>query len=114
MVRLFLSASTGNIGQNISLGKALLADVVPFRKALDRSIAACTVRTAGGGAYLPVFAVTNSTPLVNMHEGRDASYRFLVDYLLVCWLSVCGMFPLSLTEFSTIPHKHRCTVIACA
>jgi hypothetical protein len=80
----FLS-SPSTIGQNVTLGKALLEDAVPYRKAIARSIAACTVQQPGAEPYLPVFAATNTTPLENMHSGRDSSYanfRFYSESML--------------------------------
>ena len=55
-----------NIGKNASLGKALLADAAKFRVDLARSIKAVTVATVDGGQYLPVYAMLNTTPPVNM------------------------------------------------
>lgn len=81
--RFLISPST--IGQNVTLGKALLADAVPYRKAIARSIAACTVQQPGADPYLPVFAATNTTPLENMHSDRDSSYanfRFYSESML--------------------------------
>lgn len=68
----FLS-SPSTVGHNVTLGKALLEDAVPYRKAIARSIAACTVPQPGTEPYLPVFAAQNATPLENMHAGRDSS-----------------------------------------
>ena len=45
---------------------ALLADAAKFRVDLARSIKAVTVATVDGGQYLPVYAMLNTTPPVNM------------------------------------------------
>ena len=71
----FLTATDGpSIGKNVTLGQALVADAAKFRVDLARSIKTCTVRTADGGAFLPVYGTLNATPPVNMHVDAASSY----------------------------------------
>lgn len=86
------SAETANIGKNVSLGKALLADAAKFRVDLARSIKAVTVTTVDGGQYLPVYAMLNTTPPVNMVREmssfrriphKRSVYQSLLDPLFV-------------------------------
>ena len=74
--------SPSTVGQNVTLGKALLEDAAPYRKAIARSIAACTVPQPGAQPYLPVFAATNATPLENMHADRGSSYANCICIVL--------------------------------
>ena len=82
----FLTATGGvDIGKNVSLGKALLADAVKYRVDLARSIKVVTVAMVDGGQFLPVFAMLNATPPVNMHATKDSSYsnfRFYSEPML--------------------------------